>query len=265
MSKTFEKAPLVEIVAEMRWNPQLIGRQDASSVMLAMNSSEFDEFFMRFGGEVYQQGFQLAERLIPPGFPMVLSQPVYRFRQSTGVSTPVLYQVGVGLFSANAIPPYKSWDTFSPMVEVGVDALLKTRTETERDTPFSSVSLRYINAFGPPLTERRDVGAFLSDVLNIHVSLPAGLTKHIQTGKRPKPSLKFFLPLEEQLTMIISVGEGTVNNESAIVMDTTVATIVDVPADKAAIMRAFNLAQDVIHSVFFDLTKPIEKLMQPIN
>lgn len=125
MSATFENAPLVEIIAEIRWNPQMVplqtvsGHGPAAAPVMALNTNAFDEFFMRFGGEVYQKGFEQSERLVPSGFPMMLFQPVYRYRKSASADASVLYQVGPGLFSANAIPPYKSWDTFSPTVERG--------------------------------------------------------------------------------------------------------------------------------------------------
>lgn len=269
MSKTFEKAPLVETIAELRWTPQAVDPQIAvgqgtpSVPLMALNSNTFDEFFMRFGGEIYQHGFQRAERLIPPGFPMMLFQPVYRYQKADEANASALYQLGAGLFSANAIPPYKSWEAFSPTVEAGVEALLKTRPQAEKDTPFSSVSLRYIDAFGPHLTEGRDVGAFIMEVFGVKLELPAAITKHGLAGTAPKPFLQISLPLENQLTMNVNLGEGIINNEQAIIMDTTIATTVDVPANKRAIVDALTCARNVMHEMFVELTKPIASLMQP--
>ncbi len=267
MSKTFDKAPLVETIAELRWAPQhttQIGNgQGAGMPMMALNSNGFDEFFMRFGGEMYQHGFQRAERLVPAGFPMMLFQPVYRYQKANEATASALYQLGAGLFSANAIPPYKSWDTFLPTIEAGIDALLKTRSDAEKDTPFSAISLRYIDAFGPHLTGGRDIGTFTREVFGVKLELPAAITKYGKTGSTPKSFLLISLPLENQLSMTINIGEGMINNESAIVMDTTISTTTDVIAEKQAILNALTSARNVMHEMFIELTKPIEALMQP--
>lgn len=271
MNKTFSKAPLVEIVAELRWVQQLGTMNQAQQPagvqvpLMAMNSSRLDEFFMRFGGEVYQHGFQRAERVVPPGFPMILFQPVFRYRKSTVTDGSALYQAGPGLFSANAIPPYRSWDEFAPVVQSGIDALLKARDETEKKLPFTSVSLRYIDAFGPELTEGRDIESFIKNVLGISVTLPMGLSKLIAPGQKVKPLLQLALPLANNMSMNIGIGEGMVNNEVAIVMDTTVATLGEVSADTNSAMETLHAARAVIHEMFFDLTAPIQPLMLPVE
>jgi len=269
MSKTFSKAPLVEIVAELRWAQQpdvsFQAQQSASVPLMALNSSKLDEFFMRFGGEVYQRGFQRAERIVPSGFPMMLFQPVFRYRKSIETDGSALYQVGPGLFSANAIPPYRSWDEFAPVVQSGIEALLNARDESEKELNFTSVSLRYIDAFGPELTEGRDVESFVRDVLGVAVTLPAGLSKLVATGQKVKPFLQLAIPLANNMSMNVGIGEGMVNNESVIVMDTTVATSSVVTADSKSAMETLHAARAVIHEMFFDLTVPIQPLMQPVS
>lgn len=266
MSMTFENAPLIELIAELRWNvhSQPLGTPQAppaSIPLMALNANHFDEFFMRFGGEVYKLGYERAERLLPPGFPLMLFQPVYRYRKSDVAS--VLYQAGPGLFSANAIPPYRSWDDFSPVVKSGIKALLKTRSDTEKEFPFSSISLRYIDAFGPALTQGRDVDRFLREVLGLSVELPDGISKHIAVGQMVKPSVQLALPLANGMTLNVGIGEGLVNNETSIIMDTTVSTTGETPADENSAMRKLNIARDSIHEMFFDLTKSIRDLMKP--
>ncbi len=268
MTVTFGNAPLVEIIAELRWNPQpppsqIAGGGNTPMAVMSVNTNALDEFFMRFGGEVYQQGFQRAERVVPTGFPFMLFQPVYRYRKATDLDAAVLYQAGAGMFSANAIPPYQSWDAFSPTVEAGIEAMLKTRSEAETAIPFSSISLRYLDAFGPNFTQGRDIGAFVRDVLGIKLDLPEGLSKHVASGQSVKPAIQLSLPLPNGMTMNVGIGEGMVNNEVTIIMDTTVGTTVETAPDKASAMSALNAARAVIHEMFFDLTKPIEGLMQP--
>jgi uncharacterized protein (TIGR04255 family) len=194
---------------------------------------------------------------------MMLFQPVYRYRKANEMDASVLYQAGAGMFSANAIPPYQSWDSFSPMVEAGIEAMLKTRSDAERNMPFSFISLRYLDAFGPTFTEERDIGRFIRDVLGIKLDLPTGISKHIAQGQSVKPFIQLSIPLSNSMIMNLSIGEGMVNNELTIIMDTTVTTTVETPADKMLLMSVLNNAREIIHEMFFDMTKPIARLMRP--
>jgi uncharacterized protein (TIGR04255 family) len=269
MNITFSKAPLVEIVAELRWSQQpevmLQGQQSAgtTSPLIAMNSSGLDEFFMRFGGEVYQQGFQQTERIVPSGFPMMLFSPVVRYRKSDETYGSALYQAGPGMFSANAIPPYQSWDKFSPVVKSGIDALLKTRGTTDSNLPFTSVSLRYINAFGPELTQGRDIESFVRDVIGISVTLPLSISKLVAVGQKIKPLFQLAIPLANNMGMNILIGEGVVHNQNTILMDITVVTSGEISADSNSAMNTLHAARAVIHDMFIELTTPIHSLMQP--
>lgn len=144
MIETFAKAPLVEIVAELRWQPsgqplQLTQAGGGAGISPAVfiGDTTLEEFFLGFASHVNQLGFPRAERLVPSGVPLMPFRPVWRFRRSDNESAGVLYHIGPGLFSANAIPPYRSWRDFSPVVKSGVEALLKTRVESEKDAPFS--------------------------------------------------------------------------------------------------------------------------------
>jgi len=268
MSITFTKAPLVEIIAELRWGLQpdptfLVQQPPNAPPIMAINPSKLDEFFMRFGGEVYQQGFQRAERIVPPGFPMVLHQPVFRYRKSSGPNSSALYQTGPGLFSANAIPPYHSWDEFAPVVQSGIEALLKSRHDAEKSVPFTSIHLRYIDVFGPELTKGHDVQSFIRDVLGLAVNLPPGVANIIAPGQNIKAHYQLSVPLSNNMNMNLVVGEGNVNNETVVVMDTTISTSGEVAADSKSAMEVLHSAQIVIHQMFLDLTQPIHALMQP--
>src|SRR5215471_16972408 len=161
MPERYRNPPLVELIGELRWG------SSGSSFPLPPGSHE--EFFMRFGSRAGAVGYERVERLVPPGFPAPPFQAVYRFRKKAPETGTTLYQVGAGVFTANITPPYESWQEFRPVVEEGVDILLETRNPSEKDTPFTSASLRYIDAFGYQLTEGRSTAAFLRDVLGFAV------------------------------------------------------------------------------------------------
>jgi hypothetical protein len=78
MSVTFKNAPLVEMIAELRWGETAQPVQQGLPIVMQGMTPEVDQFFMRLSGEVYQHGFRRAERLVPPGFPIFPFQPVFR-------------------------------------------------------------------------------------------------------------------------------------------------------------------------------------------
>jgi uncharacterized protein (TIGR04255 family) len=265
MSVTFKNAPLVELVAELRWgdSPQVV--QPGMPIMMQGMGLDLDQFFMRLGGEVYQHGFQRAERLVPPGFPVFPYQPVMRYRKEGSVDNSVLFQAGQGLFSVNAVPPYRSWETVSSVVKTGVTALLKARAPADRDRSFTVATLRYINAFGPKLTRNRPIGSFIEEVLGFSINLPPGVANHIKPDSKPKPHVQFSFPLNDGASMAFMIGEGIINNEQTIIMDMTVSCEEPVAADVDDVMNAFTSARNVIHSIFIELTKPIHDLLEPLE
>jgi uncharacterized protein (TIGR04255 family) len=206
----------------------------------------------------------LAERIVPPGFPITTPfQPICRYRSAEQDKVSTLYQAGLGTFTANAIPPYESWDSFAPIVADGVDALLAARTTDIQSSPFLSVSLRYIDAFRQGLTEGRDVTSFMAQVLGISVNLPPCLTRQVANGQQHKPSLSLSIPLANGMKMTMAIGEGLMNNEIVVLMDTTVSSVDPVGADRDAVMQVLNAAHSVIHEVFIGMTAPIQGLMKP--
>src|SRR5258708_31073490 len=183
MSITFARAPLVEIIAELRWVPPqttIPSQQQPLAFQIPfLGGTKQDEFFMRLGAELHQYEFQVVERLVPPGFLTLLYQPIYRYKKATEESS-VLYQAGAGLFSAHGVPPYRSWDKFVPFVERGIGAMIATRDSAEKDVHFASVSLRYIDAFTKELTQGRKGAAFMAEVLGLSISLPIALKRTLK-------------------------------------------------------------------------------------
>lgn len=266
-SVSFENSPLVELIAELRWAVPGVS-PDANApagvpTFLNVDSKKVDEFFMRFGGAVYSDGFCNVEKLVPPNFPSLPFQVACRFSRRGNGQRPVLYQVGVGIFTANATPPYKSWEEFAPEVEKGLLALIDARSEDERESPFFSISLRYIDAFGPDLTGGRDVTSFVADVLKIKIELPKVLLKDANPDQGVKPYLQFQLPLKNGMNMIVGVGEGMVGVAKSIILDMTVSSSELIEPNVESVMSVLNGAREMIHDAFMGLTAPIHDLMQP--
>ena len=177
MTTTFQNAPLVEIIAEVRWSdPSAVSAPGTPFGISMPGTVANDDFLMRFGGLAYASGFKQSERLIPPGFPVPVGQVSHRYRPADDhpdeLTKSAMWQIGPGVFAANGVPPYKSWTEFRPLVEKGIAALVETRPEAVRSSPFSHVSLRYIDAFTERFTEGISAEAFLSEKLGLGFSIP---------------------------------------------------------------------------------------------
>jgi uncharacterized protein (TIGR04255 family) len=264
---TFRNAPLVEIVTELRWQsaqgkvPILSPEGAAQPQFSLIVASQLDAFLSRFGIEMGHHGFRRVERLFPPGIPMIPGQVVSRFK-SDSENVTVLYQLGSGVFTANATPPYRTWQGFLPEVEKGLAALLAARDPSESETPFSTVSLRYIDAFNTTLNRGKDSHAFLSDILNFKLELPEAITKYRMVDRPLKPYLTLSVPVNGGV-LTLNYGEVLVSGKEAILLDITRSVVGSVAADKQAVIDVLNASHTVLQDVFLELTKPIRSLMQP--
>lgn len=269
MTITFKKPPLVEIVAELRWatgggqaptgeNTDTPSALDLRALLFPKNS---DELFMSLGGKVHSAGFTRAERVVPPGFPPVVGQVVWRYRKAETSSE--LLQVGNGVFSANCVPPYSSWDTFSATVELGIKAIIDARSDIGDKSPFTQVTLRYIDAFGHELLGGKSYAAFVSDVLGFSVSLPRAISKVADPAGETEVAFQANVPLQDNMKMTVSVGAGVVQNTQSLLMDTAIVCTKPVGLDHNAVMHVLNSAHTVIHDTFFALTDKIHDHMQP--
>ena len=267
-NESFENAPLVEIVAELRWAPAdlALAPQPAGGPAIAIAASQpasLDQLFNTFGGEIYQRDFKRVERLVPQGFPVLLHHPIFRFRKDDKDSA--LFQIGLGLFSANGLQPYRSWREFRPLVELGVAALLTARVQADQQMPFSLHSLRYIDAFGADLLGGQSIAKFLSDTLDVSIDLPDPIEDLIDNRDSVKSQLQLIIPIKgSKKTMELSLGEGTLATAPTtprLLMQMTI-TEQTVAADATQILDAFDSSRMIIHDTFVRMTEKIHPLMK---
>jgi uncharacterized protein (TIGR04255 family) len=259
----------VELIAELRWGSGGVlpaGQpQGAGPILLAL-SGQHEEFFMRFGSGAGAIGYNLVERVIPHGLPALpFQQVIYRFRRKDQEQGTSVYQVGDGLFSANITPPYRYWEDFKPVLEKGVELLLETRHPSEKEMPFTTARVRYINAFGSRFTEGRSTAAFLREVLGFGVELPTPVRDEIAPDKEAKPALQLIIPLKTGLEMNLTLTEGLVSGQQAVVMDLTVSNEAQTQPTKTNVMAVFETAHEVAHRVFVGTTKKLSHIMELIE
>jgi uncharacterized protein (TIGR04255 family) len=256
---SFKKAPVIELVAELRWTPAGDDAMAAGNVALALGT-QAEEFFQRFGNAVASDGFTQAERLVPSGVPLLVHHVVWRFRKPGDPNK--LLQVGPGLFSANALQPYRRWREFEPTIALGVKALLASRAGNETDLPFNSASLRYINAFSGDLLGGKGPAAFISDVLGFKQSMPTPISSLHDPNRSMSASVNLLVPIVNTTkTMKLVIGDGAVKAEPAAIFDITVTEPTQVATSDA--LTTFKTSRDIIHQCFLNLTKSLHEAMQP--
>jgi uncharacterized protein (TIGR04255 family) len=261
----FKQPPLVEIIADVRWDiPGVPGvpEQLMGAPLPVPDASAHEIHFMNFASKAGAKGFGLVERVIPPGFPLFAHQAAFRYRNTTGVSGAPLFQLGPGIFSINIVPPYKSWKSFIPFVDLGLDLLLDSRSPEDKGRPFSSVRLRYIDAFGENLRQGKSTVAFLSENLGVKIQLPESVTKFCTDAKAMKPTLSVVMPIEKG-TLELKITEGWVRNVRSLVMDTSVLFKGPLGPDKQVLRSALDAAHTIIHDSFVGMTSSLHELMDP--
>lgn len=262
MSITFKNAPLVELVAELQWEPVLSTAKDAggSEVQVPLSlldPSEFEHFFQRFGGAIYQHGFRQMERLIPHGAPIPHNRVACRYRHDEQKDS-LLTQVGPSIFSVNALPPYKTWAEFRPWIERAVSALFEAQAGIGK----LKGSVRYINVFKEPFLKGRNASEFFEADLGFLLNLPDPLVKRKSSGQAIRTAISTTIPLDG-MQMTVKLSEAQTGGEQSAIMDTLVSISDEIEPDVAKVLAAFDAARSLIHETFLELTHGLTDSLKP--
>jgi uncharacterized protein (TIGR04255 family) len=203
--------------------------------------------------------------LLPSGFPSLPFQPLYRFRKAASEDGTTLYQLGAGIFSANITPPYHTWKHFRPVVERGIGRLIEARDEAEKQLPFQQLSLRYIDAFRGNLLAGRSAAVFKRDVLGFKLALPDVFSNIAAKSQEPSETIQTSFPLQGGRHMQLTLGDGTFENQPAVILDTTVVSTGETAPEVSSVMKAYEEAHDLIWETFSKMTSKLSDLMGPIQ
>lgn len=259
MPLTFAKAPLVEIIAEIRW--QIPSQIQIGPLGVNISNSSHDQLYSKFSDLAARNGYPRSERLLPHGFPIEMGQATWRFRPIEGGT---LWQLGAGLFTANAVPPYKTWEEFSPQLKTGIELMLQARREVgEEIAPASIVSLRYIDAFGAQLTQGLSSVDFLCEKFGFELKLPAPLTKSMDKQVAIQLTTDFQFQLINGMQLGMNIAPGMYQNEQVLMMTTGVVKNTPTEMNTEALLGIFESAHSVIHDAFLEMSKPLHEKMEP--
>lgn len=258
MTAKMDRVPLLEAVAELRWGmagampEQFVSGQ---SFTIGHDSSSSEDFFMNFGAECAGLGMSRAERVVPPGFPLLPGQVVYRFR-STDKGLHNILQVGPGVFSANALPPYRSWVEFKEFISRGIDALLASRSASEKDSEFIYANLRYINGFGPEYRDGHSSQEFLRK-LGFTVSKPTALSRLLADAKEEVNNISIVSKIDGKSSFQVNVSEGIKDNVPAQIVELS-AFFSNLSPDRDVLLAVFDEAHRIIESIYFNMIEELD-------
>lgn len=260
MSDKFANAPLVELVAEVRWEPA--PRTHAESDRAFDESdpdSQNEEMYSQLGQGLAAIGFLRSERIFPQGLIVPPDRAVFRYAR-LGDDQSILYHVGPGVFSVNAIPPYQTWEEFRPAISSGLDVLIGLLGETGSQR-FSRVTLRYIDAFDDDFLEGGTRYEFLTRTLGFNVTVPQVIS-NVLAGPDPEVFIQYSAELAAGGRLAIRVGDATVSNADAVVLDTSIAYRDGSDLSSGAVLHLLDSAHGFIHDSFVSMTSEVEHVLR---
>lgn len=271
MNERFDNPPLVELVAELRWKdlslPPGLPLGFPAGFPFPGSQVGFDQQLPEMTSAMTAIGYGQSERLMPAGFPAPPEAPIVRYRYSGAIEKnrehlpSTLFQIGSGIFTANAVKPYKSWDDFRPVVEHGVRILLNTqKTKVEG----YSLILRYIDAFRADLIGGMTHIQFMRDVLGFGLDIPKVLLAHAEDRQVDMPMSQIVVPLKFG-SLQLQLTQGEVEGGRALILENVVVIDGLIEPNVEAIMESFSNARDVIHDVFVNLSAPLRDKMKPVE
>ncbi len=183
-----------------------------------------------------------------------------------------LLQIGPGIFTANALQPYRRWSEFRGTVEQGVAALLASRPTAERGQPFTGLTLRYVNAFRAELMGGSTPAEFMRDVLGFQVSPPEALQGLAGKNGPLNQSLNLLIPVANtSKKLAIQVGDGSIrpigasDDVAVVLLDMTVSESAPILPDADGVLASFDAARNIIHETFLKMTAKIRERMKPVE
>jgi uncharacterized protein (TIGR04255 family) len=281
VTTVFQKPPLVELIAELRWGAPIFGIVPGGAGGFAFQTpigpdgqpqavefaiaATYDSFFMRFAVEAYRLGFTIQERVAPPNSILMPYQTVWRWRKPDVDG--LFLQLGAGVFTVNGGPPgYSHWGNFVSTVQLGVAGLLAALDSYPgaRPTSFSQTLLRYIDLFDGQLAKNKPPLQFFHEVMGLKIELPEVVSKLASTNGVVIPMLNLQIPIKDG-TLTVTFGNGVVKGQNGHIFDSTVVRNVAVALASDAVAESFTASHAVTNELFMALTKPLHEEMEPLK
>ena len=263
MDYVYEKAPLVEVIAEIHWALKSLDTAPGAKI-----DPYYDLFRDAFLAYAKQNELADIQELVPNVVPLELlpNQPRLRLRSAPGRWP--LAQVGPGILTANIVPPYDGWAAFQPFLHRLVDALFTNYPIPDKTLRIEKLHLRYIDGFDETFGLAR-YSDFAAEMFGIQTPLPESF---INSTVKPGTSISYLLEnrflniTPDGSTGKVKLSPGRMNNRDALVMELHCESLLDqnTPATPNNLKDWFAEAHQCLHSQFETLaTSTLKTLMEP--
>ncbi len=220
-------------------------------------------FFSEFGRLIAKHGFCRAERLVPVGVSVLSYQAVYRFKHKDD-SVPVVFQIGPNIFTANAVPPYESWTSFSRYVGDGIAILDDASRNKKINVRLHTQLIRYIDMFSGNLLRGMSPDRFIRETIGFRIQIPEALQKRVPRNRTAKGQLlQVSALLHDNIELTITAAESMQHGNPVALLDWVAMVKSNGHFDDDVIMHTLDRAQNVIHEMFMEIVSPITDVMDP--
>jgi uncharacterized protein (TIGR04255 family) len=241
----FEKPPLVEIIAEVRWPLQQLTAIPGVAI-----DPNFDRFRSAFEKIAESQGFKAQETLPSAQVRELLPYtPTHRIRLAEG-KWPVI-QLGPGILTVNQVPPYRGWKSFRPILDNAFTSFLACYPMVGELVPLVHLELRYIDAF------RNAHGvaspnAFIREGLSIGLRVPKELLTRVSDSNNVGGACALEILLGANLGKAhVQLAAGRFNEEPAVVASFIVQSDgFKVPTSPEEVSSWFDRAHREVRELF---------------
>ena len=251
----------IEVIVEVRWP-----RIPLTAIKQASVDPYFDKCKDQFLSKVKELGFKEMERLTPSEVPIELvgGSPVFRCREQK--DTWPVYQLGLGIFTCNIVPPYGGWKKFKTILQNGLNILFQTFPLDGNILKPEQLQLRYIDGFtgGHGL---ENYNQFIRDNLGISIELPENFLSALNVNKdRVVSALDLSFPVHEDSSRLhIKMMPGQIEKNAALIAEFQIITSPGkAPIQQSEVEVWLDNAHSTLRTAFKHLTsEPLKNKMGP--
>lgn len=204
------KAPLQEVIFELRWELQV--DENTNNMM----DKGFDLALGAFGRIIKEQ-FPEVEKKIPPDIPVQVLQyqPIYQF-WSQGHSWPVI-QLGPGIMTVNETDENYDWDKkYFPIV---ISAIKWLNEAYDSKINFKVASLKYIDSIMINDYDFNDWNSFINENLTFNFHNEFDNSKRLK-----KFSFSQVFDIENDSNLHVTISNGTKKNQEVLIWQSAVTS-----------------------------------------
>ena len=258
MDYLYDKAPLVEVIAEIHWALKKLDTAPGAKI-----DPYYDLFKDAFLAYAKTTGLTDVQDLVPTVVPPELLPNQPRLRLRTAPGRWPLAQLGPGIITANIVPPYKGWAAFQPFLHQIVDGLFKHYPLPNKTLRIDKLHLRYIDGFDQRFG-LEGYSDFAAKMLGIRMPLP---DEFISNCVKSDSDVSYLLENRFHNTRPggsygkLKLSPGQINGQSALIMELHCESQFNPQSanDSRSVKKWFAQAHTCLHSQFETLASPALK------